>query len=233
MIFKEFKYNKESGELVVDTSPINWKDGCNLTLKVRRGRTIHAAARAPTTTAGPLPPARRCSTRSSRTCGLRDGGGWERGGGDLASRRGCGRGGGGARRPRRAARRRRARASATPRRTATSRASSAGEPPRPHRRLAARFGHGPLLHPSSPGPGGRTEAVSQSWRRAARVCYADALPTSAQRACVAASAQHASAHRVREVPSRSALAGGGRLLGSAAVGKGPAGGVLAGRAPRV
>ncbi len=37
MIFKEFKYNKESGELVVDTSPINWKDGCNLTLKVHRG----------------------------------------------------------------------------------------------------------------------------------------------------------------------------------------------------
>ena len=35
VIFKEFKYNKETGDLVVDTSPINWKDGCNLTLKVR------------------------------------------------------------------------------------------------------------------------------------------------------------------------------------------------------
>jgi hypothetical protein len=34
VIFKEFKYNKETGDLVVDTSPINWKDGCNLTLKV-------------------------------------------------------------------------------------------------------------------------------------------------------------------------------------------------------
>jgi hypothetical protein len=36
VIYKEFRYDKETGALTVEQSPINWKEGCNLTEKVRR-----------------------------------------------------------------------------------------------------------------------------------------------------------------------------------------------------